>query len=142
MPGYIGDLRHVLASDYGWRAFRQLPDAIRLGGAVEDISPLVFNKLYAENYAAGYHHAGYELVAILSSWALRKKTLNVLDLYAGNGLLGFSLAQKLNNVHVWTMEKADNLAICRKFADEMNVAHRVQCILIIGVDKILTTPRH
>ncbi len=88
MPGYIGDLRHVLATDYIWNAFRHLADAIRQGSAIDDVLPNVIKQNIANNYVAGYRHAGYELVAIISPWAMRKKTLNVLDLFCGNGLLG------------------------------------------------------
>lgn len=130
MPGFIGELRFSLANEMFWRAVRTLPDAIKAGRPVIDLAPDALSELVARHSMCASKHAALGLLQALSlSDAARKKTLAVLDLGCGNGVVGFTLAKsgKLSkNVQVVSMDSAAVLPIAKATATEMGVLDKVE----------------
>lgn len=110
MPGFIGDLRFALANRYQWDSSRQLAQAIRCGtkiniknGETESYEQLEHAQ---ESLAqSNYKHASRILQAVLHSWMIRRKRLNILDLCCGNDLMAFSIAEKRKDVYIWVLFK-------------------------------------
>lgn len=125
LPGYIGDLRFTLATEFQWNALRHLPQAIIQGHAVDAAA---HKEPLARAVQSNGKHAAATLVEVLAPWATRRKFISVLDIKCGNGILGFSLAKKRTNVRVWCLDTMDQLDITKDIAKEMELGDRVTFI--------------
>jgi len=114
-------------NEFQWKSMRSLPEVIRRGKSIEAM-PEEVSRSIKENNGCVLQHVSNELFSILSLWASRKKSLYVLDLGCGNGLVGFSLAQKLPNVKLWSLDSINTLSIARGLAERMKLTSRVSYI--------------
>jgi phospholipid N-methyltransferase len=124
VPGFIGDMRNTMCNDYQWKAVGTLTDALRQGEALEELPSSEALRIMESN-AASQMHAAAVLEAAISPWLSRRKTLYVLTLGCGNGVLGFSLVKKRKNSKVWSMDYPGVISIAKKFANEMQIPNEL-----------------
>jgi acyl carrier protein len=130
--GFIGDLLAVLASDQERDALDRLADAVRRGGTVMDVNAETPEYAYWVDFAAGAAPvaapAAATVARLLEGWARERPTLNVLDVAAGHGLYGFTLAAAHERCRVWSLDWPNVVPVAREHAQRLGVAERVELI--------------
>jgi len=129
-PGYVGDMVHVIASDEEWEALRRLPEAVRHGGAVVDqhaeTPEYAYWEAFATHATAVARPTAGALADALAPWAATRRELRVLDVAAGHGLYGFTVARRHPGTRVVALDWANVLPIARRHAEELGVADRAE----------------
>jgi len=113
MPGYVGDVGLGVSSDFHWNAIKQLNTVVKQGHSHIEV-PKNFRQNQSLSSISCHKHASAVMIDALAPWAKRRKALNVLELFCGNGLLGFAVAQKYANVRLQSMDTTEVLEIAKK----------------------------
>ncbi|MFI7441594.1 methyltransferase [Nonomuraea indica] len=128
-PGYLGDMVHVMASDWEWDALKRLDEAVRRGGTVMDVHAETPGYEYWEDFAAyavAVARPTAEVAAdALASWAAGRERLDVLDVACGHGMYGLTLAQRNPQAQVWALDWPNVLPLTEQHAERMGVADRL-----------------
>ena len=126
--GFLGDLLPVLASDWERDALERLADAVRHGGTVLDVNAETPEYGYWVDFAAGAATvaapAAATVARLLEGWASGRASLDVLDVAAGHGLYGFTLAAAHEHCRVWSLDWPNVVAVARRHAERLGVASR------------------
>jgi ubiquinone/menaquinone biosynthesis C-methylase UbiE len=129
-PGYVGDMVHVMASDWEWEALRRLPDAVRNGGTVMEQNAETPGFSYWENFAAFATAVATPTAGVmadaLADWARRRAALDVLDIACGHGIYGFTLGRRHPQARMWALDWANVLPVTRRHAERLGVADRTR----------------
>eukprot|EP00696_Hemimastix_kukwesjijk_P004421 gnl/Hemi2/15460_TR5202_c0_g1_i1.p1 gnl/Hemi2/15460_TR5202_c0_g1~~gnl/Hemi2/15460_TR5202_c0_g1_i1.p1 ORF type:complete len:426 (+),score=163.24 gnl/Hemi2/15460_TR5202_c0_g1_i1:52-1329(+) len=130
-PNYVGDVRKLIVGDHVWDAIRQLPAAVRNGGSLVESDDMMYARHKLAEEAAlnnTYHDAqvAAQVTEIISPFALRRRPFQVLDVECGNGLSGFSLAQKFKHSTVVALDYPNVIEVARQAAVQMEVNTRIQ----------------
>jgi len=129
-PGYIGAMSHVVADPTMWAAMGRLKDAVRAGGSVlqdhGETPRHPFWEVFAQSTIGLSTPAAAGIEGILHDWIASKPSVRVLDVAAGSGMYGYTLA-KNPNVQLTTLDWPNVLVHTRKNAERMGVdASRVK----------------
>jgi hypothetical protein len=128
MQGYLGDLRHTLVGEKQWDSMRNLAKILKQSTQTPVRGVDWDNRYLDSQYSTpAYRQAASELLTILSPWA-RRKTLYILEVGCGSGLLSFTLMQRHSKLQVSSMDHPKIISIAKKYAEEMNVTDRVTWI--------------
>lgn len=127
-PGFVGDMRKVLASSWEWDALQRLPEAVLNGHAVVSEHAETPDFDYWKDFAS---YAGVvaqpmagKVAQVLADWASPRPRLDILDVACGHGLYGFTLAKSQPRAQVWSLDWDSVLPIARANAERMGVAGR------------------
>ncbi len=129
-PMFMGDIRGIFASSVFWSALPRLAEAVRKGGTIMDAHAETpenpFWKSFADSSAAIAFPGSMVLDTILGDWIATKPKCRVLDIAAGSGIYGFTLA-KHPNVELTSLDWPNVLENTRGWAGRLGVdAKRVK----------------
>ncbi len=129
-PMYMGDVRGIFASPVFWAALPRLAEAVKKGGTILDkhaetpANP--FWESFAQSSASMAFPGSMALDAVLGTWIESKPKCRVLDIAAGSGIYGFTLA-KHPNVELTSLDWPNVLEKTREWAGRLGVdAKRVK----------------
>lgn len=129
---YAGDMIRVFASDWEWDALKRLSEAVRSGGTVMDAHAETPEYRYWEDFAryapVVAQPTAEVLAGALEPWALARPTLDVLDVAAGHGVYGFTVAQRFRNARVWALDWKNVLQVTLEQANRFGVRDRTRFI--------------
>lgn len=127
-PTYCGGNVYVAASDREWQALGDLDRTVRDGGPVPGVDAEAPDFDYWVDFARHTTLAtqgGARLVAdALVDWARTRPAPAVLDVGAGAGSFGFTLAQRLPSATVCALDWPDVLERAAEHAERMGVRER------------------
>src|SRR5205085_5561728 len=99
-PMYVGDAIGVFSDPMMWSGFSRFSEAIKNDGTVLDKHAETprhpFWESFAKSSAALAFPAAMGLDAILGGWIAERPTARVLDVAAGSGIYGFTIAKHPN----------------------------------------------
>jgi 2-polyprenyl-3-methyl-5-hydroxy-6-metoxy-1,4-benzoquinol methylase len=129
-PMFLGDVRGIFASKIFWQALPRLADAVKKGGTVLDAHAETpehpFWESFAQSSAALAFPGSMAIDAVLGDWIASKPKCRVLDIAAGSGIYGFTLA-KHPNVELTSLDWPNVLENTRAWAGRLGVdASRVK----------------
>ena len=123
-PTYIGDLTKVFGSPVMWSAAERLSDAVRNDGTVmpehAETPSYSFWETFARSTAAMAAPAAMALDGMLAKWFEGKGTVRVLDIAAGSGFYGYTLAKR-PNVQLTTLDWPNVLVETKRWAERLEV---------------------
>jgi O-methyltransferase domain/Dimerisation domain len=132
-PRYCGGIASVASSNGEWAALGQLTETVRTGGPA-DCGPVAeadgfeYWVDFATHTTFGTQRAAQMLAEVMEPWAAGRETLDVLDVGAGHGLLGFGMAQANEQARVWTQDWANVLDVAEQHAKRLGVRDRVELL--------------
>ncbi|MGO9832991.1 MAG: methyltransferase [Polyangiaceae bacterium] len=129
-PGYVGAMANVVASPTMWTGISRLKEAVRAGGSVlEDHGETPrhpFWEVFAQSTVGMSAPAAAAIEGTLHDWIASKPSVRVLDVAAGSGTYGFTLA-KNPNVQLASLDWPNVLVHTRKAGARFGVdASRVK----------------
>jgi len=123
-PMYVGELRGIFASDMFWGGMPHLADAVRKGGSVlekhAETPGNPFWEQFAQSSAAMAFPGAAAIDAVLGKWIESRPACRVLDIAAGSGIYGFTLA-KHPNVQLTSLDWPNVLDKTREWAARLGV---------------------
>jgi 2-polyprenyl-3-methyl-5-hydroxy-6-metoxy-1,4-benzoquinol methylase len=123
-PTYMGDLVNLFGSPTSWGGAQKLADAVRNDGTVmpehSETPRYAFWEMFARSTAALAVPAANALHGVLAEWRAARPKIRVLDIAAGSGLYGFTLA-KDPKVHLTALDWPNVLVETREWAKRMGV---------------------
>lgn len=126
---YCGGVVRVAAGDGEWEVMRDLAGAVRKGGTLLDAGAESPGFGYWVDFATDLTFAtrpGARFVADLAKEWGGGRPLSVLDVGAGHGLFGFTVAADDPGTRVWCVDWPEVLAVARRYAAEMGVTGQVE----------------
>lgn len=126
-PGYFGGMAHIATAPMVWDEFGRLAQVVRHGGTLRDDHALKPRHEFWETFAK---HSG-ALAGVQGRFIAGElqrrgvKAPRVLDLAAGTGLYGFSIAAADPGAKVTTVDWPNVLEHSRGYARAMKVERRV-----------------
>lgn len=129
---YYGGMVDVVASDYEWDALRDLAGAVRRGGSVTEVDAETPNYAYWETFAKSVGPVTVPTAAMLADMLaageLPDRPLRILDLAAGHGIYGFTLAERFPGSTVTCVDWDNVLAITAAHAERRGLTDRVRTL--------------
>ncbi|MCL5744607.1 MAG: methyltransferase domain-containing protein, partial [Acidobacteria bacterium] len=130
-PSYLGSAVQFLHSTLLVDAFNRLTDAVRKGGtAITDHGAMEPNHPIWENFARSMAplmiYPAERIAALLNADAGER--WKVLDIAAGHGLFGITLARHNPNAHIYAVDWQRVLAVARENAEKAGVAARFHAL--------------
>jgi 2-polyprenyl-3-methyl-5-hydroxy-6-metoxy-1,4-benzoquinol methylase len=121
-PMYMGDMTGIFGSPMMWTGYQHLTEAIRNDGTVlpehAETPKHPFWEAFARSSASMAFPTAQTIIGMLSDWIAKKPTLRALDIAAGSGIYGLSLA-KLPNVDVTLLDWPNVLVESKKWAERL-----------------------
>ncbi len=132
-PAYLGDLASVFYSDWQWRGFLTLPDAVRTGGSVSadqdlDVPLHEFWATYAHSWAGASGASAAALAEILGPWASARRPFESLDLACGGGWYSFALASACAHAQITLLDQPHVIVTARRNAEARGLLERTAFI--------------
>ncbi|MEO6393650.1 MAG: class I SAM-dependent methyltransferase, partial [Pyrinomonadaceae bacterium] len=126
-PAFLGDMHLFLMSDIQMRGFAGLTQAVRQGGTVitEEGSVAPESDMwvkFARSMASMMGPPAQMMAARLDHAPDRK--FKVLDIAAGHGIYGITIAQKFPGAEVYALDWANVLTVATENAEKAGVADR------------------
>jgi C-methyltransferase len=131
-PGYMGEMLNVSAGEMMWKALGKLKEAVQSGGSVLDEHAETprhpFWEIFAKSTAGFSAFSATAVEKAVHAFLASKPTARVLDVAAGSGMYGFTIA-KNPNVKLTTLDWPNVLVHTKRRAAELGVdAKRVKYI--------------
>jgi len=121
-PMYMGDMTGIFGSDIIWTGYRHLAEAVRNDGTVmlehAETPKHPFWETFARSSASMAFPAAGTLASIFGDWIAKKPKVRALDVAAGSGIYGLTLA-KSPKVDVTLLDWPNVLVETRKWADRL-----------------------
>jgi SAM-dependent methyltransferase len=126
-PAYVGDAVHFLMSPTQMQGFNDLTNAVRKGGStvteegsLDPESPMWVK--FARGMT-GFMMPSAQIMAENLGFETDRK-LKVLDIAAGHGIFGITIAQKYPNAEIYAVDWANVLEVAKENAEKFGVADR------------------
>jgi 2-polyprenyl-3-methyl-5-hydroxy-6-metoxy-1,4-benzoquinol methylase len=123
-PTYMGDLTQIFGSAMLWPATQKLAEAVKNDGTTlpehAETPRHSFWETFARSTAALAGPAASALDGLLGKWFEGKDKVRVLDVAAGSGLYGFTLASR-PNVHLTALDWPNVLVETKEWAKRVHV---------------------
>jgi C-methyltransferase len=123
-PTYMGDLTQLFGSEVLWNQAQRLADAVKNDGTMlaehAETPRHAFWENFARSTAALAGPAASALDGLLSKWFEGKDKVRVLDVAAGSGLYGYTLASR-PNVHLSVLDWPNVLVETKEWAKRLHV---------------------
>jgi 2-polyprenyl-3-methyl-5-hydroxy-6-metoxy-1,4-benzoquinol methylase len=128
-PAYIGSAVRFLASDAHLRAFSQLTQAVKNGGASSSAQtvPDTSNWVAFANFMAASAGPVADAVAAALDWD-PNRAIEVLDIAAGHGRYGLAVAARNPRAQIFALDAPEVLAIASRHAELAGAAERYHLI--------------
>ena len=131
-PTYMGELANLFCGDALWNSFSRLTDAVKNDGTVmhehAETPRYHFWEMFARSTAAMAAPAAQVLDGHLADFFAKRPKARVLDVAAGSGFYGFTLAKR-PNVELNVLDWPNVLVETRDWAKKLQVdASRVKYI--------------
>ncbi len=125
-PAYLGGTALFLMSDKLMEGFRDLTNAVRNGGAEVKEGSLDPESPMWVKFARGMMGMMFPISKIIADTLgfESDKKLKVLDIAAGHGIFGISVAQKYQNAEIYALDWANVLEVASENAGKFGVADR------------------
>lgn len=124
-PMYMGDAQGIFASSPIWSGLANFADAVKAGGSVlgehAETPQNSFWETFAQASASMAFGASAALDPVLSDWVKSKPRVRALDVAAGSGIYGFSLALNHANVDVTALDWPNVLVETKAWAKKLGV---------------------
>jgi C-methyltransferase len=131
-PTYLGGATKLMASEWAWRGWAGLEEAVRHGGTVLDEHAETPGHAFWETFAPssiGLAQPKSEALAeLLSPWASQRPTLEVLDVACGSGLYSLTLAARHQHARVTLLDWANVLALTQANVERLGLDDRTSVI--------------
>lgn len=123
-PMFMGDVRGIFASSMFWSSLPRLHEAVKKGGTIMDTHAETpehpFWEAFAQSSAAMAFPGSMALDGILGKWIDSKQKCRVLDIAAGSGIYGYTLA-KHPNVELVSLDWPNVLEQTKTWAGRLGV---------------------
>ena len=131
-PMYMGDMTGIFGSNMIWGGYQRLAEAVRNDGTVmpehAETPKHPFWEQFARSSASMAFPTAGALAGVLGEWIANKPKVRVLDIAAGSGIYGLTLA-KSPNVDVTLLDWPNVLVETKKWAERLGAdATRVHYI--------------
>lgn len=130
-PAFLGDSIGFMLAPVQKKSFEQLTAAVRKGGTVVTDEGTVShdNPIWVQfaRYMAPLMHMPARLLAGLIGGD-RSEPLRVLDVAAGHGLYGITIAEQYRHAHVTALDWPNVLAVAKENAQRAGVSDRHQLL--------------
>jgi C-methyltransferase len=121
---FLGDLRNIFASPMFWSALPRLGEAVKQGGTIMDTHAETREHPFWESFAASSAAMAFPgsmaIDGILGKWIASMPKCRVLDVAAGSGIYGYTLA-KHPNVELVSLDWPNVLEKTREWAGRLGV---------------------
>ena len=126
-PAYVGGIAKFLSSAHLGEAFARFTESVRKGGTVlEAEGSMTANHPMWEDFARGMANimrpAAADIAKIVDAGGMGE--CKILDIAAGHGIFGITLAEQNPRVEVYAVDWQSVLAIARRNAEAAGVAER------------------
>ena len=128
---YVGETLQALTTETLWDAMKNLPLAVRSGGAVTTDADTPDHPYWtdlATGLADDSDRQAARLADLLHPWVSARRSLDILDLACGNGLFAYTLAASHPQARVWSADWPSVLLVARRHAERLGVVDRTQFI--------------
>ena len=123
-PTYMGDLIQLFGGAMMWNGTHKLADAVKHGGTVmpehAETPRHAFWEMFARSTAAMAGPAAAALDGALTPWRAGRAKIRVLDIAAGSGFYGFTMA-KHPNVQLTSLDWPNVLDETKQWAKRLEV---------------------
>ena len=124
-PGYMGDVSQIVDAPQMWQGLSRLTEAVRAGGSIleqhAETPRHPFWETFARASTALAAPSAGALEHTLQGWLASQARVRVLDVAAGSGLYGYTLAQKNSNVELTSLDWPNVLVETRKTAERLGL---------------------
>jgi 2-polyprenyl-3-methyl-5-hydroxy-6-metoxy-1,4-benzoquinol methylase len=124
-PAYMGDVAQIVVAPEMWSGLGRLAEAVRQDGSVLESHAETprhpFWETFARASTALAAPAAAALEGGLHKWLASLPRASVLDVAAGSGLYGYTIAQKNPNVELTSLDWPNVLVETRKNAERMKL---------------------
>lgn len=124
-PMFAGDVAGIFASPVMWNGLARLAEAVKHGGTVLDNHAETpehpFWETFAQASASMAFGASAGLEPLIGPWLAARKTARVLDVAAGSGIYGYSIAKAHSNVELTSLDWPNVLVETRQWAARIGV---------------------
>jgi 2-polyprenyl-3-methyl-5-hydroxy-6-metoxy-1,4-benzoquinol methylase len=128
-PAYMGTVAHFLASPETIDGFRDLTAVVRKGGSIKTDSALETENPMWVNFARSMvpliMPAAQQIAALVNAAGNR---LKVLDIAAGHGMFGITIASTNPNAEIVAVDWRNILAVAQENADKAQLASRFRTL--------------
>lgn len=123
-PMYMGDVSRIFASPNMWSGMGRLSEAVRAGGSVleshAETPANSFWETFAQSSAAMAFPGAMALDGLVHEWIAKRPRCRVLDIAAGSGIYGYTLA-KHPNVELTCLDWPNVLEETKNWAPRLGV---------------------
>ncbi len=124
-PMYAGDVAGILASPVMWSGLARMAEAVKAGGTVlaehAETPKHPFWETFAQSSASMAFGASAALEPLIGGWLAGRPSARVLDVAAGSGIYGFSIAQAHPNVQLTSLDWPNVLVETKQWAEKLGV---------------------
>jgi len=126
-PAYMGSIANFLASPDLVRNFENLADVVRKGGTLSDGGTVSYDNpiwvLFARSMAPLMMPPAQRIAELIG--AAEGKTMRVLDIAAGHGMFGITIATQNPNANITALDWPHVLEVAEENAERAGVANRL-----------------
>jgi 2-polyprenyl-3-methyl-5-hydroxy-6-metoxy-1,4-benzoquinol methylase len=123
-PMYLGDAAGIMCHQQLWTGMSRLADAVRNDGTIlnehAETPQYRFWEVFARCSASFAHPSAMAIDRALDGWLSKKSKVRVLDVAAGSGIYGFTLAKR-PNVELVSLDWPNVIVEMRKWAERLQV---------------------
>ena len=124
-PMYMGDFWGIVGSEMMWRGLATLAQAVKSGGTVQEQHAETpshpFWETFAKSSASMAFPVAEAMEGILHDFIASRPAAKVLDVAAGSGIYGFTIAKKNPNAHVTLLDWPNVIPQTKAWADRVGV---------------------
>ena len=126
-PAYMGSVANFLASPELVRNFENLSDVVRKGGTLTEGGTVSYDNpiwvLFARSMAPLMVPPAQRMAQLIG--AADGRPMRVLDIAAGHGIFGITIAQQNPNAQIIAVDWPNVLAVAEENAERVGVANRL-----------------
>jgi len=132
-PQYLGGVSNVMGSEHVWRAMSRMKESVKAGGSVlpehAETPELPFWEIFAKSTVSMSVPAVMAIQGIVGPWLASRNAPTALDVAAGSGTYGLTLAKENPTLRATLLDWPNVLVETRQNAGRLGVdTSRVQYI--------------
>jgi hypothetical protein len=131
-PSYAGGMVNVFAGDFEWDAMKVIHEAVLAGGTVLEANAETPEYGFWEDFAANANVVAEPTAEILVEeirpWAENRAELKVLDVAAGHGMYGYTVAKHFAQAQIYSLDWENVLPVTKEHAIRIGVEQQANFI--------------